>query len=254
MPPTTLPYALARLKSSRSLETKRQRLQRTSRALETKSYTSLHPQHVSRAPDLHTSTPPRLRACSASPELLRQSPTRPYTRSTPPSPYLHVCTPTAHLPSPRSLEANSSASTRLQPASRASCLYASTSARIQRISRPLVYQGPQHASRAPDLLRQTPPRPAPAACLTSFRPLHLHVDTLAAGLPSSRASYPYVTTSAGLQPLSIPPYLLISTPIACLRSSTTSSSIRTTSTSISSRNWITGKSWITDRSWITGWS
>src|SRR6266480_3397608 len=71
----------------------------------------------------------------------------------------------------------------------------------------------------PDLLRQTPPRPRarsmPHELQTSSPPFY----TLAAGLPSSRAPYRHVATSARLQPVSIPPYLLISTPTACLRSS-----------------------------------
>jgi len=46
--------------------------------------TSTRVQHTSRAPDLHTCTSPRLHASSAPPELLRQTPTRPYTRCTPP--------------------------------------------------------------------------------------------------------------------------------------------------------------------------
>ena len=69
------------------------RLQRISKAPNLcASSTSLRVQHASRVDD--TSTSPRPHACSASPELLRQTPPRPYTCSTLPelpisrSPYL----------------------------------------------------------------------------------------------------------------------------------------------------------------------
>jgi len=61
------------------------------------SYTSLHPQRTTRAPDLHTS----------------MRPTCPYTRSTPPDLHtlrLHVYTPASHLQSSGALEANTSTS------------------------------------------------------------------------------------------------------------------------------------------------
>ena len=110
----------------------------------------------------YVSTSTRLPRTSRAPELLRQTPTRPYTRSTPPvlhasmslrlqrisrAPYLHVPTLAAHPQNPGALEANSYTYLHRRQTSRAPYLYASTSARLQR------------TSRAPDLLRQTPPRP-----------------------------------------------------------------------------------------------
>src|SRR6266480_1858060 len=95
--------------------------------------------------------PPRLHLQHASraPELMRQTPPRLHACSAPPetntSTCLHVPRPTACLPSFRSLEANTSTS-----------------------------PGPQHASRAPDLLRQMPPHlhacsvPPDLSTFTSF--------------------------------------------------------------------------------------
>jgi len=77
--------------------------------------------------------------------------------------------------------------------------------RLQRTSRPLVYQGPQHAFRAPDFLKQTPPRPRARSMphqlqtsspprlhvcsrppeVQSFMPLRRHICTLAARLHTS---------------------------------------------------------------------
>ena len=67
----------------------------------------------SRSPYLYTSTSTRLRRISRPPGLHTSMPTRPYTASRPPGllrQYLHVCTPTTHVPSSRSLEANTSTS------------------------------------------------------------------------------------------------------------------------------------------------
>src|SRR6266480_557423 len=112
----------------------------------------------------------------------------------------------------RILEANSSTSLHLRHAARPPDP-TSMSLRLQRTRAPYLdvptpaahlYTStspvPQHAPRAPDLH-------------TSFE------VTLAAGLPSFRASYLYVATSARLQRVSIPPYLLISIPTACLQTS-----------------------------------
>src|SRR6266480_3739799 len=124
------------------------RLQRSSRAPYLyASSTYLHLQHASRAPELHTATSPHLHACDASPELLRQPPPRPQTRSMPPElrisiPLcLHICTLTAHF----------QISTPPRPHLQTSFAAASP--------------GPQHASRARDL-----------------QPLYLHVCTRAARL------------------------------------------------------------------------
>ena len=107
-------YISTCLQSSRSLETKRQRLQRISRALEVNSSTSLYTQHAS------TST--HLRRISRPPGLLRQTPTRRYTRSTPP--HLHAC---GASPASRALEANSYMSLHPQ--------HTSTSTRLRRTAR-----------------------------------------------------------------------------------------------------------------------
>jgi len=127
-------------------------------------------QRTSRAPDLQTSMPPP----------------RPYTRSTPPELRisLHRCT------------------------SRTPEFHTSMSLRLRRISRPLLTQRPytcntppelhasmslrlQRTSRAPELLRQTPPRLHACSAhpeLQSSRALCLlHVPTRATHLQSSGA-------------------------------------------------------------------
>ena len=130
------------------------------------------------------STPPDLKclhACSASPELLRQrgntlaahlqtsraleANSYTYLRRLQTSRLLRQIPPRPHaystLPSSRSLEANTSTSLRRQCASRVPGFLRQIEAtRLQRTSRPLVYQGPQHASGARDLHTG----PCPYAC------------------------------------------------------------------------------------------
>src|SRR5213079_1592913 len=65
--PPTRPYTRARLHSSRSLQTKRQRLQHTSRAPEL--HTSMPPARPYTRARLQSSIPLHLRACSLSPYL-----------------------------------------------------------------------------------------------------------------------------------------------------------------------------------------
>src|SRR6266480_2849159 len=106
-----------------------------SAALEANSYTSLHPQHASRVPELHTSTPlrhlhsfvPGHQRASAP---ITSTSTSARLQRTPRPPYLHVPTPATHIQS-----------------SRAPHLFASTSAR------------PQRMSRAPYLSTSTSPSP-----------------------------------------------------------------------------------------------
>jgi len=198
-------------------------------------------------------------------------------------------------PKPQSSEAlktNTSTSARLQRSSRplhlhvprpAACLLSSGAPYLYASS---TSPGPQHASRAPDLLRQTPPRlhdcNRPPE-LQSFIPLCLHVCTPAAHLQTSASPGPqhasearelhtlryHICTLAACRPTSIPPHFYTYSMPPELRSSiplhhlrpyagsapttiTSSSSTRATSTSISNRSRITGKSWIVGRSWIGG--
>jgi len=140
-----------------------------------------------------------MRRTSRAPELLTQTPTRPYTRSTPPELQISIS------------------------------LYTSTSTRLQRIPRTLeansyTFLHPQHASSSPYLDALTP-----AAYLQASIPLHLHIYTLAAHLHTSRAleanSYAYLhrlqtsraseantSTPARLQRTSRAPDLLRQTP------------------------------------------
>ncbi len=104
------------------------RLQRASRAPELHTSTSAHLQHASRAPELHTST---------------------------------ICTPTAHLQSSRTLEANST-STHLYHATRAPFLHADTPA------------AHLTSSRAPFIHTYTPAARLPSPRLHSSTPLRLH--------------------------------------------------------------------------------
>src|SRR6266480_564778 len=146
-----VPTRAARLQSSRSLETQRQRLQRIFRArCLCASDTSLHAQRASLAPGLHTSVSLRLQRTSRASEL----------QSSIPLCVLHVLTPAA----------------RLQRISRTPCLYASYTS-----------LHPQHAcSASPDLhTSMPPPRLTPTARLRSFIPPHLHVYMITTGLQSS---------------------------------------------------------------------
>src|SRR6266480_3891485 len=106
---------------------------------------------------------------------------------------------------------------RLQ-SSRVPYLYTSTSTRLRRISRPrYLYASStslhlQHASRARELLRQTPPRlhacSAPPELQSSIPLYVLHVPT-----PPARSRSPYldVPTPATHLQTSIPPHLHMST-------------------------------------------
>ena len=137
-----------------------------------------------KAPELHTSTSPRLHACS-------------------PSPYLLISTPTACLSSSRSPCLFTSTSARLQPHLQTS-FEATPAANLQSPEAPHLYTSSsthllpafraleakrQHAySASPELLRQTPPRPytcsTPPELLIPI-PQHLHVYTAASHLQSS---------------------------------------------------------------------
>ncbi len=123
----------------------RHRLQRISRTLEVNSYTSLHPQHasrslvfqrlqrISRAPYLDV---PTLAAhLQTSKALEANSYTYLHRLQTSEPPYLHVCTPTAHLPSSRSPYLHTYTPATRLPSSRA--LEANTS----------TSPGPQHGAR-----------------------------------------------------------------------------------------------------------
>ena len=113
------------------------------------------------------------------------------------SPRLHACGPSPYL--------HTSSSLHLQ--------HASTFARLQRTSRPLLRQRPRARSMLHKLQTSTPPRLH--ACsrppeLPSFIPLRHHVCTLAARLPTSIPPYLYTYSlrSSGA------PYLYVATPAA----------------------------------------
>jgi len=149
MSPTRLYTASRAVYLYNSTSTRMQRTSSSRAPYPYASYTSLHSQHASRAPDLLRQTPPSLRACSASPELhTSMRPTRPHTRSAPPD--LHT-----------------SMSLRLQRISRAPYL------RLRRISRPPAL----HTSTPPRLHAYSAPPELPISTL-----LHLHVPTPAVRL------------------------------------------------------------------------
>jgi len=163
-------------------------------------------QRISRAPELHTSTPPCLHACSASPYLLASSSLHLQCASR--APHLHVATPTARLQS-------------------SILLYLCVGLRFATLS--VVLHAVAVQTQLFEQLEQTPskfhacrpavfPRSAPTKLPNSIPPCP-HVSTPAARLQSGRTPYVHICTPAARLQSGRTPYLHVCTHAAHLQNS-----------------------------------